>query len=169
MTPQQLIGISVRLFAIWMALSSVAYFAAIPSGLSSSGVGENSVYVSYGVGAFYVAAAVVLWLFPMAIAHSLIPRTSHNNRLPVAAFELSRVGIAVLGLWLVAKSVPTLSWIIFRAFLFVNAASAISGLTPELKLEMGVAAVELLIAVVFVLKSSALASFLTWRSTETKE
>lgn len=160
MTPQQIFGTAVRLFSIWMALSSVAYFAAIPSALSSAPLGENSVSLSYAVGAAYVLTAVLLWFFPMFVAHKLVPRTSHTDRIELSGFELARVGAGILGLWLLAKSVPTLSWVLFRAFLFVETGSTISALTPDLKLEIAVSAVELLIALVFILKSAALANVL---------
>lgn len=157
MTPQQLLGTAVRLFSIWMGLSSIAYFVAIPGALSSNPLGENSVALSYAVGIGYLLVAILLWFFPMFVAHKLVPRTSHTNRLEFSGFQLARVGVGILGLWLLAKAIPTLSWILFRSLLFVQTGSTISALTPELKLEIGVAAVELLIALFFIVKSGTLA------------
>lgn len=169
MTPQQLLGTAVRLFSIWMALSSVAYFAAIPSALSSDPLGENSVALSYAVGVGYVLVAVLLWFFPMFVAHKLVPQTSHTNRLELSGFQLARVGVGILGLWLLAKAVPTLSWVLFRSFLFVQTGSTISALTPELKVEIGVAVVELLIALFFIVKSASLANMFVPTLGQTKE
>jgi hypothetical protein len=158
MTPQQLIGTGIRLFSIWLALSSVAFFSAIPTALSAAALGSgNSVTVSYAVGALYVLVAIGLWVFPMSVAHKLLPRTAHANRLELPGFELARVGVGLLGLWVVAKALPTLVWVLFRAFLFVDVGSTFSALTPDMKLEVGVAAFELLLGVVFVVQSGGLA------------
>ena len=158
MTPQQILGAGIRLFAVWLALSCIAYFSAIPSALSASAVESgDSIMASRVVGVLYVIAALLLWFFPMAVAHKLLPKTSHFNSLNIHGFELARAGAGLLGLWLVAKALPTLSWVVFRAFLFVDMGSNFSALPPEMKLEVAVAVFELLLGLFFVLKSGLLA------------
>lgn len=168
MTPQQLIGTAIRLFAIWLALSSVAFLSAIPSALSASGIAEDSIVASRVVGGLYLLVAILLWFFPMVVAHKLLPRTSHTNRLELPGFELARVGVGLLGLWLLAKAAPTLVWVVFRAFLFFGPGSPFSSLPPETKLEVGIAAFELALAVAFLLKSRLLARVIMREDTVTE-
>lgn len=154
MTPQQLVGTAVRLFAIWLTLSSIAYFNFIPTALGTSLVAQ---YGSFIVGALYLLVGALLWLFPMLIAHRIVPRTAHDNRLAVQGHELARAGIALLGLWLAAKALPSVVWILYRAFLFAEINSSFASLTADLKLDLAVSITELFIAGVLVAKAEALA------------
>ena len=160
MTPQQLVGIAVRLFAAWLTLTSIAYFTSIPKVLAESPpLGSSAAMLAtYAIGALYVAGALLLWFFPMVIAHKLLPRTQHENRLSFQAHELARVGCSLLGLWLFAKASPALVWLVFRSFLFVEGGSSFSALAPEAKLDVAVAAFESLFALVIMVKSNLFAS-----------
>jgi hypothetical protein len=98
--------------------------------------------LAYGLGAFYLLTAILLWVLPMVVAHKLLPRTQHENHLSFQAHELARVGAALLGLWLFSKALPSLIWLLFRSFLFVDAGSTFSALTPEARLDVFVALFE---------------------------
>jgi hypothetical protein len=150
MTPQQLIGIAVRLFAAWLVMNSVAYLVAIPSQLSSmQGMPSGSAALSYALAALYLLAAVLLWFFPMVVAHRIL----HENRLEVRAQELARVGCALFGLWIFAKSLPSLAWFFFRAYLVVGSASSFSALDPQGRLDIAVALFQV-----------ALGAFIIWKA-----
>ena len=97
----------------------------------------------------------------MAIAHKLLPRTSHTNSLSVPGHELARVGVGLLAIWLAAKALPALVWFFFRAYLFTEAGSSFSSLPPEMKLDLAVAVIELALALVAVAKSGAIAKFIS--------
>ncbi len=158
MTAQQLFGTAIRLFAIWLALTSVAYFSTIPSVIAASSGGTVAPVIgAYVVGALFIMVAALLWFFPMFVAHKLIPKTNHTNTLNLSGAELARTGAGILGLWLVVKAVPTFAWVLFRAFAFVGMGSAFSALTPELKIEFSVSLVELVMGVLFVVKADVLA------------
>lgn len=157
MTPQQLVGLGVRLFAVWLAIASVAYWVTIPAALAANNLDNKSNAISYAIGAVYVIAALLFWLFPMAIAHKLLPRTHYENRLSAEPHELAKVGSALLGLWLITKAAPTLVWLIFRSFLFMDSSAAFSSIAPDAKLDMSVALFELLLAVVLIVKAGAFA------------
>lgn len=154
MTPQQLVGTAVRLFAIWLTLSSIAYFNTIPSALGANATAQ---YSSHFVGALYLVAAALLWFFPMLVAHRIVPRTAHDNQLAVRCHELARVGIALLGLWLAATAFPSVVWVLYRAFLLAEINSSFASLTADLKLDLAVSITELFIAGVLIAKAEALA------------
>jgi Na+/proline symporter len=155
MTPQQLVGIAVRLFATWLALTSVAYFVSIPKALASAPPLGNdaNIAVAYAIGGLYVAGALILWFFPMVVAHKLLPRTQHENRLSFRAYELARVGCSLVGLWLLAKASPSLVWLIFRSLMLNDGSSSFSALAPGAKLDVAVATFETGLAVFFIVKS----------------
>lgn len=153
MTPQQLVGTAVRLFAIWLTLSSIAYFNFVPTALGASLVAQ---YGSFIVGALYLLVGALLWFFPMLIAHSIVPRTAHDNELSVRGHELARVGIALLGLWLAATAFPSVVWVLYRAFLFAEINSSFASLTTDVKLDLAVSITELFIAGLLVAKAGSI-------------
>jgi hypothetical protein len=156
MTPQQLVGIGVRLFALWLALSSVSYLVTAPASLQASAVPGGPTF-AYAVGGAYLVGAVLVWSFPMWVAGKLIPRTSFQNHMAVQALELARVGCCLLGVWLLAKTLPTLVWFLARAVLLAGNSSAFSALGPEARVDMAVALFEVAFAVVLTFRSSTVA------------
>jgi hypothetical protein len=163
MTPQQLIGISVRLFALWLVARSIPYFGSIPTQLAATPIAgsESASTLSYAIGAAYFVGAILLWFFPMAVAHRLLPRTQHTNHLSFQSRELARVGCGLLGLWLFATELPALTWFLFRAFLVVGPASSFGTLDGQTKLEIIVAIVELALAIILIAKADFFARMMT--------
>jgi hypothetical protein len=159
MTAQQLIGVGVRLFAVWLILTSVAYFVAIPNQLLAGPIagGGSAAALSYAIAIAYFLGAVFLWFFPMVVANRLLPRSHYANRIAFQAQELARVGCSLLGLWLFAKALPSLIWFLFRAFILVGSSSSYSALDAQLRVELGVAVVELAFAVLIIAKAGAFA------------
>lgn len=68
MTPQQIVGLGIRLLAIWLAITSFQYLVVIPEALESANLSGKSVQ-AYFIAGLYVGGALLLWLFPMWIAH----------------------------------------------------------------------------------------------------
>ena len=108
MTPQQTVGIFVRIFAVWLVVSAIQ--------LIGYGVALNGQLIPvktlapYFTSVVMFVCALVLWFFPMVVAHKLIPRTQFDNTLSFATIETAVVACIVLGLWLfVARSLPILT------------------------------------------------------------
>src|SRR6185436_13978016 len=135
MTPQQIIGLGLRITAIWLMLNAVSYLGVIPNALRAADA-SDAIAAAYGVAGAYALGAVLLWVFPMWIAHALLPRTAHTNVLSFRAHELARVGCGILGVWLFAKAVPNFVWFLFRAILLTGSSSSFAALAPETKLEL---------------------------------
>lgn len=134
MTPQQIVGLAIRLLAIWLVISSIQYFIAIPAALHGADIDDKSTQ-SYIVAGAYISAAMLLWLFPMWIAHKLIPRTRFENTISVQPLEAARVGCALTGLWLSAHGFLDMVWYAFRAFLIAGSQSAFASLGTGAKLD----------------------------------
>ena len=72
MTPQQIVGMAAKLFAIWLVVIAFQAFAA---GLAMKNqMGEAASSLPYLLPALPLLVGVLLWLFPMTIADKLVPR-----------------------------------------------------------------------------------------------
>ena len=159
MTPQQLIGLAVRFFSVWLAITSIAYFSSIPQALKNAPLETGAaIAAAYGLGIAYLVGASLLWFFPMVLAHKLLPRTQYENRLSFQAHELAQVGCALVGLWLLSQALPSLVWVLLRSFLFIGSGSTFSALTPEARLDVFVALFQAGFALLVLFKSKAFAN-----------
>jgi hypothetical protein len=103
MTPQQFVGTAARLFSLFMLSVTLRMFGvvrAFQDQLPNAGAWVYLMPLST------FALALFLWLFPMTVAHKLIPRTEHTNTINLAAREMAAVGTVVLGLWVLLDSLP---------------------------------------------------------------
>ncbi len=134
MTPQQVIGMGVRLFAIWSALMGLQYVSTIPAAMTRAGWESGA--PAYLVAIGYLAAALALWHFPMVVAHKLVPRTHDKVEFGPQLFDIARVGCALLGLWLLIRSLPAATSFFFRAYLVSGSGSVFKGMSTEARLDI---------------------------------
>lgn len=154
MTPQQFVGLGIRLFSVWLVLSSIRYFSSVPVAMARGGEIAERVYQAYIVGGAYLLAAVILWVFPMTVAHRLIPRTSFAEHMTIPAFAAARVGSALVGLWLFAKSATSLSWYLFSALPTRSDGSFLESMTDDWRVEGAVLIVEVGLSAFLIVRSS---------------
>jgi hypothetical protein len=156
MTPQQLVGIAVRLFALWLAISSTRFLLAIPLSLEANHV-ESGTGASYFVGGVYLVVALILWFFPMWVAHRLVPHTRFENRLSPTSFDLARVGCSILGIWLLSRALPSVVWFMFRSYLADSSEPLFSSLNAEGKADFAVSVFEVLLSILLIARSGSFA------------
>lgn len=110
MTPHQGIAVGVRLFAIWLILNalSTGYFALIATG--GNGLPDT---LTFGVvlTLLWAVVAVALWNFPQVVARKLLSqndsaRAPDSGRSSVENWFA--VGCALIGIWLIVSSFPSL-------------------------------------------------------------
>ncbi|HTE16669.1 MAG TPA: hypothetical protein VK642_16490 [Burkholderiales bacterium] len=167
MTPQQLVGIGLRLFAIWLAISGISYVFAIPNELAAKPMLDAaSRYYSSALGFAHFMAALLLWLFPMWIAHKIVPRTHFDNHLNSPAWELARVGCSLLGLWQMIRVLPSLAYFLFKMQLIAGSTSLMSALSKENKAELLYLVVELALGILLIALSGKFARFIARMSLE---
>jgi hypothetical protein len=154
MTPQQFVGLAIRLFAIWLVLSSIRYLSSVPMEMARMEQITEHMYQAYFVGSAYLLAAAVLWFFPMAIAHRLIPRTSFPERMTIPAFSAARVGSALIGLWLFAESVTGLTWYFFSALVFSTGGSFWDNMPLDTRIDAAVLIAQLVLSMFLIIGSS---------------
>ena len=129
MTPQQIVGMAARLLAVWLALVALSYFFSALSLAQQSAEdfqsfgGKNAVLAPYiATAVVYLVGALLLWLFPMAIGHKLIPRTKFQDVLRLPGQQVVAVACVVLGLIVIAlKALPDIStYLLWAAFWVAN-------------------------------------------------
>jgi hypothetical protein len=156
MTPQQIFAIGLRLFALWLLATSLKYLVWTPHALIqySEGRGvEMSVYIGVGM----LALAIVLWLFPLWIAHRFVPRTKFENALKLQPLEAARVGCALIGLWFFANGLLNLAWDGLMYTVLNSSESTFGALPGDEKTRVAYAIVQVVLALVLVLRASTFA------------
>lgn len=164
MTSTQIVGLGVRLFAVWLV---VYVLRNVPGMWQFNATAEAAAPANLAValiGAAVLLVAVVLWLFPLTVAGTLIPRSARTDHLRVPFDELQSVAISLLGLWVLTDSIPS-------AFYWVFMSSHAS--RPDLPLQLSGreyslmmrTAVELAIGVWLLFGARGLLGLLRWART----
>ncbi len=163
MTPQQLVGLGLRLLAIWLAITTLEAMLSLPFALRSWGEmrpdATGVAIFGYAMSGWWLLVAVLLWFFPMWTAHKLIPRTRFENKLNVQPLEAARVGCALMGLWLLINNLSGLMSSVYRVVFFQpdNNVSVLRALTPDDRLSFAVAIGETVFALVLIFYSASFA------------
>jgi hypothetical protein len=104
-TPQQIVALAVRLFAIWMAiqvLRMVPWFFE-PAAFQASSRVWNTFVV-----ALSAVIVLILWLSPRIIAGKRVTSSAGQSQAPMSADTWLIVGCMLIGLWTLTTTVPRL-------------------------------------------------------------
>jgi hypothetical protein len=159
MTPQQLVGLVIRMFSVVLIALCLPYLTTLPALLQSHDM-DTSATFSMMIGLAYFVLAIVVWFFPMTIAHKLVPKSSFDNRFNTRPDEVATVAVAILGLWKLIQAGPELISYIFRVSLSVGSNSLFMALSPKGKVDLLVMLLTVVIALVFIFKAHAIGSFI---------
>ena len=157
MTPHQTLAVAVRLFAICFAIYAVRELL----GFYVAGRERNDQYSASIVATVTVVAIlllVVLWFFPKSIARGLLPLSSDTPAKSSTPEMWIAAGSSLIGLWLVAASVPALLRNGLVMYLFrsesVDTSSFISGLIYY--------AIQFLVGVGLIVGANSIRRFILW-------
>lgn len=156
MTPQQFVAIGLRLVAIFLGFYSMRFLVAFPASMMETNLAEQIRY-AFMIGGSSLFVAIVLWFFPMAIAHRILPRTNYKNVITLQSLEAARVGAALIGLWCAVKVLPSVVWFFFSRLVNSSNQSLYRSLTPEDKLEAVFLIAELVFSLVLIFKAELFA------------
>ena len=166
MTPQQIVGVAVRLFAIWLVITAIQ---AAGMGTSAPAYIQSTV-APYLFSALFLIIAIVLWLFPLAIAHKLVPRTKFDNVLHVPTQEAVVVACVILGLWvLVVRAVPAIAYYATVAIYWSRNGQSVSSLDPSLHFGLVLGLVQLVVALFLVFKARDVSAFIAVKHQDRSE
>jgi uncharacterized membrane protein YccF (DUF307 family) len=156
MTPQQYVGLFVRLFAVWLffgAAQSVGVGVALDS--------HGHSLAPYVIAGLQGIASVTLWCFPMFVARKLVPQTNIEERSNISAVEVATVACIVLGLWLcVARVFPSLTRYVSVVLVLLHEDVPLSGVDTKSMALMIESIAEFIVALALVFKARAIATHL---------
>lgn len=159
MTPQQIVGAAVRLFAIWLVIVSVQ---ALGNGLSTSQSEAQATIAPFVFSALFFVAAAVLWIFPLVVANALIPRTKFDDVLRVPRREVLTLACIILGMWvLVVRAVPALTYYITVVAYWSANGQPFASLERSLHVGLAMGVVDLVMALLLVFKAAAISGLLS--------
>lgn len=127
MSPQQIVAVMARLLAVWIVihLPGQAYELLLPG--SRDVDSSMRVFAAGGFG-LEILVSLALWFFPLTIARKLL-RSSSEDRPPPSSSDIwLGMGCALIGLWLIATSLPALVIDVFVLASAINASGDISSL-----------------------------------------
>ena len=106
MTPQQILIVAVRLFAIFWFVTSIGHLVAAVRALGHVATG-GSVSLALGIPIAELTLCVFLWLFPATLGRRLL-KSEHEppSAAPPALLEWQAMLVAVLGLWTLSNAIP---------------------------------------------------------------
>lgn len=106
MTNAQIVGLGVRLFAIWLAIYVIRQTPGLIFVNTRDLQGPGLVIVTVAVAIVLLFISVALWRSPLAVAQKLIPQSTLDQptRLPVE--QLQTAAFCLLGLWLLTEALP---------------------------------------------------------------
>lgn len=160
MTPQQIVGLAVRLFAVWLGFNALQMVGNGMSVNNQTGLESASAFFVWAGVMFLLAA--FLWFCPMVVAHKLVPRTQFDDVLRVPAHHAATVACVILGLWLfVVRALPGLAYYLSLAIVMRANNRSLSTSDDFTIIRLGVVAIEFAGAAVLCFKAHSIARFFT--------
>jgi len=168
MTPQQIVGLGVRLLAVWIVLRGLDVFLMNASAFRAMNLTDKVINTAL-LTVWWLGVAGLMWLFPMWIAHRLIPRTKFENKLDLNALDAARVGCCLIGLWIFANQLNTFVWLIFHGALSPGDSSVIRQLADQEKIQFLAVAIQLLFSIALIFGSARFATLALGSKEKTAE
>jgi hypothetical protein len=119
MTNAQIVGLGVRLFAIWLF---VYVLQLAPNLWVFTHRDGDTIMMTMGVitPALLVLVAVALWFFPLTVASKLIPRSALAQSTSLPIEDLQQCGFLLLGLWVLSNAIPSFVRYVFFLYYFLG-------------------------------------------------
>lgn len=133
MRKEQIVGIAVRLFAIFLALYTVRYASFLFPRATLPPPNNVSFLFIFVLALFPILAALLLWFFPLTVAAKIIPDIKAKEKVAsLGAAEIEVVAFSVMGLWVLTGAIPgTLNWVTFFAIWLANYGAGTLELSPD--------------------------------------
>lgn len=116
MKSQQILGVCLRLFAIWLVIKSIQYLTILPYN-SYQENGTEQIFVSFIIGLAHLIGAFVIWLFPMSISSIITPYIENEKNNEIQLNQIAMLGISLIGLWIIADVIPALISYFYQMYL----------------------------------------------------
>lgn len=158
---EQIVGIAIRLFAIFLVIYTLRHASSfLPYLVDSQSIKVDLSFVLL-VTVVPILVAAFLWLLPLTIARNIIPGMGAKEpSSTLSNSEIAAVAFPILGLWVLTTAIPdTFYWATFT-YMVKNAGLGKPELSPENVGNIVATIVELLIGFWLLLGSRGIASML---------
>lgn len=109
MTCKQFVALGVRLFCVWLAIYIMTGMTGFWLAVSRQPHNESAGAILLVAIAVFALIVILLWLFPLAVARKLLPRSALDQTVSLPPHEqIERAGFCLMGLWLLTRAVPGL-------------------------------------------------------------
>lgn len=164
MTSAQIVGLGVRLFAVWLLVSVVRHVPHMWQFSESMQSGSSAYALIVVVPVLTFLLAAVLWFFPLTVAKNLIPSSNRTDYVRVPLDQAQSIGFTLLGLWILGSAVPDSFYWVFMLY---------QASIPETLLDLHAShyanvvstAVELILGIWLVFGARGLLGLLRWART----
>lgn len=161
MRKEQVVGLALRLFAIFLLMQALRQAAALIPYLADSATGRVGLGVVLVSTLVPVAIAAFLWLLPLTIATKLIPGVNAKEpRSTLTATEIASVAFPILGLWVLTSAIPDMFYWATFAYIVKSSNVGRPELSPENIGNIVATGVELLIGFWLLLSSKGVVGLL---------
>src|ERR1700741_1975004 len=127
MTPQQILIVAVRLFAIFWFVISIGHFVAAVKALAGIEF-DASTSLVLGIPIVELVAFVVLWFFPATLSRRLLKvEVAPANLTAPGLLEWQAMLVAVLGLWTLSRAIPDGAYLIAYFLAYHQAGDTFGG------------------------------------------
>lgn len=158
MTPHQLVGLAVRLFAIWVIFLALQMVGLGRSMNSQTGLQPTDVFYISAAAMFVVA--ILLWSFPLSVANKLIPHAKCEHILRIPATEATAVACIILGLWLfVVRVLPSFAYDVSLVVAMIVNHQALSVSDEFTIVKLGTVAIEFFVCLFLCFKAHTISRF----------
>ena len=108
MSPQQVIAVSVRLFAIWLFVYFILNLASIYITVEQYDDIDSLQPLFWSIGVTPLISGL-LWFFPLFISKKILPPFTTDIATTPVFEDWFSVGCSLIGVWLLVISIPALS------------------------------------------------------------
>jgi hypothetical protein len=161
MSNAQIVGLGVRLFAIWLAIYVVRQTPGFIFVNSRDAPSSGAVVATIAVAMMLLFICVALWRSPLAIAQKLIPQPTLDqpSRLPVEQFQTA--AFCLLGLWLLTEALPHAAYVAVIIY-HSSTPNALVRLTPWEYASIAQLLIELIVGLWLLFGAKGLLGILRW-------
>jgi hypothetical protein len=112
---EQIVGLAVRLFAIFLAFYTLRDASSLLAYISAPPPNNISLVFAGALVLPPILAAVLMWYFPLALANKLIPDIKTKDApVPLDAGGIETVAFTIMGLWVLTNAIPDIfHWAIY--------------------------------------------------------
>lgn len=109
MSPHQIVAVAVRLFAVWLAVTTIVSVPYLYTQLIEADFGSTSpITAAVFMAMLALGIVYVLWRFPLTIAGKLLTPSAQEPVESASPDLWLAMGCSIIGLWLLASHLPTL-------------------------------------------------------------